>query len=322
MQESISINVVPNESPQLQHNAGSAYSLTQKNQLFGKLQQMVQKKMLSKQNVVDLHDILTGRNQSYSQNNNGTLYNSSKCSDETYTEIMHFIQFVEKTQKQQQQSNEPVIDSSPKYTPNSNLATPVYTIKGGEASKIVSNIVPIPMEMVDQGDLVPMDLESVERIEELEERFGQARVFKNANANFRFRYQKPEDVTKKNETFQKITKKTKKVASVPIHYQEKQITSFASPFNVYRKQYIPTSILFGDDEDEDDDGDENEDEDNNEEDNSQYEYDEDEDQDDENQEGDEDGDDGGAEDEDDEDDEDNEDNEDEDEGPPQGDDDE
>ena len=269
-----------------QQQPQEVYTLSQKNQLFSKIQQMVQKRKLTKQNQVDLHDILTEHNQSFSQNNNGSMYNSSKCNDDTYVQLVHFVEYVEKTIQQQQQQNPNRPTDEPDDLPKipdykTNLSTTIFTISKGQAQKIIGDdTVSVTMEPEDDNGVAPMDIDTMETLDQLEERFGSSKMFKTTPV-VKFRYQKPEDVTKKNDTYQRVTKKTKKVACIPIQYQEKQITSFATPFNVYRKQYIPASILYGEDEDEDEEDENNEDEDENNEENSEYDY---EDEDDENNE--------------------------------------
>lgn len=176
-------------------NNSPKYSLQEKNHLFNTIQQFVNDKRLSAQNMVDLHDILTKDKPSYSHNKNGTLYMSSKYSDDTCCNIEEFINWVEKRENM--------------HLTQITETTGVLIFNNNNPS------------MTDQKEKL------------LE--FGEHKLFKNTvirnNDNIRFKFIKFEDVTKKNEVFKRLTKKSKKTSSIPIDHREKQITSYAQSLN-------------------------------------------------------------------------------------------
>lgn len=197
------------------------YSIQDKNRIFARVQEYIEKGKLTMQNMVDLHDILTVEKPSYSQNKNGTMYMSTKYSDETFEKIEELLKWVDK----QILLNNPIEEEMDNGNGNGNID--------------------------DENN-------------DVNKSFGKGKMFKNTFGLVRYKSQKPEDLSKKNETFKRITKKTKKRSIIPIHHQEKGITSWESSFNITKNSHFTEYYIsreLGDDEDEDIDVLEDEDED-------------------------------------------------------------
>lgn len=218
------------------------FSTQEKNHLFAKIQEYVKTQKFTLQNMVDLHDILTADKPSYSHNNSGTLYMASKYSDETFEKIQELVKWVEKQHTH----------------PN---------IKQGSV---------IPQDQ-DQESLNGMAME----VESNDDFFGKDKKFKNTFGGGRFKLQKVTDVTKSNEMFKRVVKVSKKRCVIPIHHQEKGLTSWEESFNHKRTTHFSDFYMSrpveGDDKDGDEEGDdfidsdEDEDEEEEEEENAVYE---------------------------------------------------
>lgn len=205
----------------------SNYTKQQKNQLFSKIQQYVQQHKLSLQNMVDLHDIMVTDKPSYSHNKNGTMYMSSKYSDKAFEKIEELIKWVDK-----------------QYNNNN---TEIETSSLGEGV---------------EG--IPDSTESAMNDEK--RTFGKDKRFKNTFGKTQFNnylmdddddefltgnYKSQKlDVTKENETFKRLTKISKKRSGIPIHYEEKQLTSWDGSFNNKRNKHF-SKFYFSESEDED-----------------------------------------------------------------------
>lgn len=205
----------------------SKYTLQQKNQLFAKIQDYVQQDNLSLQNMVDLHDILISDKPSYSHNKSGTMYMSSKYSDEAFEKIEELVKWIEK----QHQS--------------SSLA------ERGLEIPIITDIT----DIIDQHEQPKeTSMNNNDLTDSTQSTFGKGKVFKNTFGASRYRNQKPTDITKENEVFKRLTKISKKRAVIPIHYQEKQLTSWDNSFNNTRNSHFSNFYASGGmDEDDDED---------------------------------------------------------------------
>jgi hypothetical protein len=202
--------------------AEKQYSIAEKNGMFKKIQDFVKNKSLTKQNMVDLHDILVDGKPSYSHNKNGTLYMSSKYNDKTYQRIEEFIDWVEKNQQ-------------------SKLSRFKHSDKQKEAADSMM------FQSSTNSDAAADDSKI-----DIEKRFGTHKMFKSQpQASFKFKYQKPEDVTKKNEMFKRLTKRSKKISQIPIHHTHKQITSYAYSFEMSENKHA-SQLWFVEDKDADD----------------------------------------------------------------------
>lgn len=201
------------------------YSTQKKNELFQTIQDLVNNKQLTAQNMVDLHDILIIEKPSYSHNKSGTLYMSSNYGDETCQNIEEFLNWVK---RQHDNRN------------NRNNHTEQTSIEG------MHKLIIEPTPISDQP--------------KIQEQFGKHKLYKTSmfGDDTKYRFTKPEDVTKKSEVFKRIVKKSKKTSQIPIHYQEKKMSSFASSFNNgTRHRLFQMSIANEegscDDDDDDDD---------------------------------------------------------------------
>jgi len=178
------------------------YSAHEKRDLFNKIQQYVKDQKLTTQNMVDLHDILTNDKPSYSHNKNGTMYMSNKYSDDTFEKIEELLKWIDK-----------------QHTHVESTSSSQDTKGGVEGSTDMSH--PI--------DGSNIDFESND--ENQQESFGQNKKFKNTFGTSRFKLQKNTDVTKLNESFKRIIKKSKKRTSIPIHHLEKDLTAWEDSFS-------------------------------------------------------------------------------------------
>lgn len=161
---------------------------------------------------------------------------SSNYSDETCNKIKDFIDWVEKNIEQELAQSESIsniesmertdIEQSTQLMSNDSFKSDGNNDGGGDESDI-------------------------------EKRFGTHNIFQTSS-QARFRFQKPEDVTKKNEVFKRLTKRSKKMAQIPIHHTHKQITSYASLFEVNENKHVSQLWFMNDKEEDSDDGDDGE----------------------------------------------------------------
>jgi hypothetical protein len=171
------------------------YSVQYKNQLFSKIQEYVKDEKLTLQNMVDLHDIFITDKPSYSHNKSGTMYMAAKYSDETFEKIEELLKWVEK--------QHPI----------------ELTLQQEEG---------VSTMLSDETNIEPDTNDDQSQLQKV---FGENKKFKNTFGGGRFKLLKVADVTKTNEVFKRIIKKSKKRASIPIHHQEKDLTSWEDSFN-------------------------------------------------------------------------------------------
>lgn len=194
------------------------YSLQKKNQIFRTIQQYVNENKFSKRDMIDLHIILTQENPTYSQNKNGTLYTSKKYTDSTFTEIECFLTRVK-------------------------IRLDVESKKIYKQELLIENI-GTKMDIVDSEDR--------------DFGFGEHKLYNykaphvSRGSHVRVRVNKINDIFKKNDAFKHLIKKSKKTSCIPIHYEEKQLSSFSPMFYATIKHRMYQVEAFDNEDDHED----------------------------------------------------------------------
>lgn len=226
------------------------FTLHERNQIFTKIQDLANTKQLTMHNMRDLHEIFTAERSQFSSNSNGPMYVSSKYSDATFQKLSNFLSWFDSIQKKNSNENEKEIENK-----GSDLDDTMKRYKSNELANNEQKNERLP------SNELPSNEQKNDELQTNEHNGTSLKYITVVDPYFRFKYQKPDEIYKKEDVYKRLIKKTRKIMHIPIHFDEKNITAFSSSFNQYKKTHVITNDDIINSEDNDDENDDlNEDE--------------------------------------------------------------